>query len=160
MEKDTETTEPTATDENLAGTNQDQYHQQPRQKRSKDDTTAPASEKNNEDEDDDDSEDLKEKIVSAWKEAQTEIDIEAAFAKTVTILTHGIEALIRQGLDAFHRADNANAELKVLQDEVERKTSEMERFRVSEEKNSVALSVSSSSWEKRGPLVRYCLYYC
>jgi hypothetical protein len=89
-------------------------------------------------------EDLKEEILSAWKDVQNEIEFDKAFTVTMTILNKQIEGLIRSGLDAFHRAENTAAELKLLQDELKQKDVEIERHRSAEEKNSTALAVRSA----------------
>lgn len=97
--------------------------------------------------------DLKEWIVSAWKDVQNnEIDLDKAFTATMTILGKQVESLIRSGLDAFHRAENATADCKLLQDEIMQKDMEIDRLRLAEEKNSTSLAVSHVECRRRAAL--------
>lgn len=88
-------------------------------------------------------ENMKENIVFAWKDVQNEINLDKAFTTTMTILSKQIDGLIRSGLDAFHRAENATVELRLTQDEVKLKDIEIDRLRFAEEKTSTSLAVSS-----------------
>jgi hypothetical protein len=84
---------------------------------------------------------MNEKILSFWKEATKGPEVDKAFDDTMCAVNKQIEALIRTGLDAFHRWENTSRELTLLQDECKGKEIEFERLRVSEEKNRATVSV-------------------
>ena len=82
------------------------------------------------------------KIVATWKNSEAE----AALSATVAILSTQIDKLIKEGVAAYHEAESSHNDLTQLQQEVTHKDNEIASLRAAEEKNTKALSVSTSFW--------------
>jgi hypothetical protein len=91
-------------------------------------------------------EELRGIIMDSLKNmAEDEASVETSFNAMISIFKNEIEDLIRVGLEAFQRADSCEKVLHMLQEELDRKTAELERFRAADEKNSSAISVCCQS---------------
>lgn len=124
------------TDSNAAADEEGAEHRPTSAKRSKTDTSLMMNE----------DEDIEEKLLAAWngakEEQELEVDIDKAAAATMSLVSAQIEGLIRGGLEAFHRWENASREVKLLKEDIKGKDMELEHLRAAEEKSRTTISVS------------------
>ena len=86
--------------------------------------------------------DVKTTTATACKDVLNESHLDKDFTETMVVACKQIECLIRSGLDAFYRAENAMTESKLLLDEAKQTDLEIDRLRSAEERNSTSLVVS------------------
>jgi hypothetical protein len=88
--------------------------------------------------DEEETEDLNDQLRAIWKNSSDD----TAFNDTLHLIGKQMDGLIRTGLDAFHRWENASRELEMLKEECKGKQVEFERLRAAEEKSRATVSVS------------------
>lgn len=90
-------------------------------------------------------ESAKDLISSVWKDVENEEDQVEAFSTSSSLLNKQIEALVRSGLEAFHRCETAETEVNQLKDKMKQKDAELDRLRSAADKNAATLAVSFST---------------
>jgi hypothetical protein len=86
---------------------------------------------------------LKETMITIWKNVDSGGDIETAIASTKDIVQQHVQSIVRLGLDAFHNAESLATKLSIMSEELKQKDIEIHRLRSSEEKNGSSMAVSS-----------------
>ncbi|GKZ01075.1 hypothetical protein MPSEU_001059100 [Mayamaea pseudoterrestris] len=82
---------------------------------------------------------LKEKLAAIWANVMDDNSESKAVAETVEVFSGQVESLIKAGLDAYQRWENANRECKILKEEIAAKNLEIDRLRAIEESNRTSM---------------------
>jgi hypothetical protein len=88
---------------------------------------------------------VKDRLAAVWQNVDVDDDDSKSKAveETLNLCTGEVEALIRSGLEAYHRCETVTRELNVLKDELRAKNKEIDRLRASEENSRATIQVQS-----------------
>ena len=87
---------------------------------------------------------LREQLASIWEPVGGDTTGKDAVSETMKLFSGEVESLVRSGLEAYQRWDNAAREIKALKEELKLKNTEIGHLRQSEESSRGTIQVSGT----------------